>query len=342
MAVFDYVLLSLMICLGITAALSDIRSGIIPNKLIAGFAVIGVILDFIYYGILARDVLLVFLINVLVTTIISLCLYFTHALAGGDCKLIPVLSMLYPAGMYLTYGRSSITLFASICFAIFFGYIYLLLAAIWSLITGETRVTAFYIKKTLVAYLKSYITATIYVMAVNLAFAFIDVHLIKVNAWIVWVGCIIAAWSSGRIALLKKKEMIAVILLIDVGLTALLRVIPFSLNPTTYLFTAVLLLCQMTIKTNLYKQIPTLQVRKGMILSTVSSVMMQNSGIEGLPGISAEDLRNRLSDTEAESVRRWGKSTKGLKDITIVKKIPFAIFIAMGYVAYFIIWSIVQ
>lgn len=342
MAVLDYILLALMICLGIASAVNDIKDGIIPNKLVAGFAVCGLVLDFVYYGILARDVATVFLTNVLVVLVISLCLYYTHALAGGDCKLVPVLALLYPAGMYLTYGNSSITLFAALCFAIFFGYIYLLASAVWRMITGETKMSAGYIRQTVVAYLKSYIVATLYVMLINLVFAFIDETIIKVNSWIVWASCIVIAWITGRLPVLKRKMVLLTIVVFDVGLSTVLKVIPVSLNPTTYIFTAVLLLCQMTIRTNLYERISTLQVRKGMILSTISSIAMQNSRIEGLPGISAEDLRSRLNETEAECVRRWGKSVKGLKEVTIVKKIPFAIFIAMGYAAYFILWGIVR
>ena len=35
MAVLDYILLALMICLGIASAVNDIKDGIIPNKLVA-------------------------------------------------------------------------------------------------------------------------------------------------------------------------------------------------------------------------------------------------------------------------------------------------------------------
>ena len=119
MVIAEYTLLLLMFCLGVIAAVSDIRTGIISNKIIAWFALCGVVTDTIYYGMLAPDTIEIFFLNVVSTTVISFCLYYTHAIAGGDCKLIPVLSLLYPAGMYLEYGGSSITLFTALCFAIF-------------------------------------------------------------------------------------------------------------------------------------------------------------------------------------------------------------------------------
>ena len=92
MAVVEYVQLTLMLCLGAVAAISDIKRGIVPNRLVGGFAVCGILLDVIYLTLFGSDSVLVFVLNVITTTLISLCLYYTHALAGGDCKLIPVLS----------------------------------------------------------------------------------------------------------------------------------------------------------------------------------------------------------------------------------------------------------
>ena len=341
MQIAEYTLLLLMFCLGVIAAVSDIRTGIISNKIIAWFALCGVVTDTIYYGMLAPDTIEIFFLNVVSTTVISFCLYYTHAIAGGDCKLIPVLSLLYPAGMYLEYGGSSITLFIALCFAIFFGYLYMLFAAIWKLVTDESHINKTYIINTVKIFAKSYFRATLFVMFLNLFFAIIDRNFLHVDAWIVWVTCIITAWISGRVRILRNRVLIGLVLAADFGLAIYMKVIPFSLNPRTYLFTVVLLLCQMMIRTNLYEQIQTSRIKKGMILSSVSSILMQNSKIAGLPGISTEDLRNRLTEDEAESVRRWGKSTKGTKEISIVKKIPFAIFLAMGYVCYFIIWRIV-
>ena len=107
-------------------------------------------------------------------------------------------------------------------------------------------------------------------------------------------------------------------------------------------YAAVIILCQMTITASLYKQIPTETVQKGMILSTSSTVQMQPSRVRGLPGVSREDLRDRLTDEQASSVRRWGKTEKGSPVVTIMRKVPFAIFLVLGYAMYFLMWSILK
>lgn len=341
MVALDIILLLLLFSLGGMMAYSDIKTGIIPNKWIAIFAVIGVIIDIVYYAFLARDVAGLFALNVVSTFAISLILYYTHSLAGGDCKLIPVMSLLYPARMYLTYGKTSITLFVALCIAIFYGYLYLIGVSIWRIITGENRIERSYIKGFLGNYVKSYFTALVYVALVNLIFNLVNQYIQWINTWIVWLACIVTAWISGKNQKLKSRKAMIVALIIVAGLSIYEKVIPFSINPRTYFFTIVLVLCQMTIGTDLYETIPTSRIKKGMILSTFSSMAMQNSRIKGLPGISSEDLRDRITESEAESIQRWGKTPKGMNEITIVKKIPFAIFIALGYATYFIIWRIV-
>lgn len=342
MTIVEYILLTLLFFLGITTSFSDIKNGTIPNKLIAGFAMSGIILDIVYYTFFASDIVLIFGANVLINTVIALCLYYTHMLAGGDCKLIPVLSMLYPAGMYLSYGSNNITLFAAICFAVFFGYIYLLVVAIWKLLIGDTKINRIYVINAIKSYIKTYLIASLLVMSINLIVTVIDQTVFKTNVMTVWLLCIIAAWVGGKHPFFRKKVVLVIIIIVNIGLSVFLKLIPISLNPRTYLFTAILLMCQITIQTNIYEQIRTSQIKKGMILSTFSSMMMQNSKIEGLPGISTEDLRNRLTEAEAESVRRWGKSSRGMKEVSIVKKIPFAIFLLLGYACYFVIWRAVR
>ena len=341
MAVIDYLLLLAMAVLGVIASVWDIREGLIPNRLLVTFATIGLITDIIYYGGIVHDLSFIFVINVIINSMIGLVLYATHTLAGGDCKMIPVLSLLYPAGMYLEYGAGRVTLLVALCLAILYGYVYLLFSSTWKIITGKTKIGKAYIRSFTAAYLKSYMLALIYVVFVNVLLAFVDRKILPVNPWIAWAACIIIAWTSGRIGILKKTSLICAVVAVSIGMSVYLRVIPVSINPRTYAFTAMLLIFRMTIRTSLYENILTSRVKKGMILSTFSSMLMQSSRIEGLPGLSSEDLGSRLSEPEAESVRRWGKSSKGQRTIVVVRKIPFAIFLTMGYISYYVIWRVV-
>ncbi len=97
----------------------------------------------------------------------------------------------------------------------------------------------------------------------------------------------------------------------------------------------------MTIRTSLYQEVKICDLKRGMILSSVSSMLMQNSRVRGLPPISSEDLRSRLTEEQVDSIGRWA-SSRNIIAVTVVRKIPFAIFIFAGFLSYFIIWGIVK
>ena len=59
------------------------------------------------------------------------------------------------------------------------------------------------------------------------------------------------------------------------------------------------------------------------------------SNIKGLPKEkNTEDIRSRITEEEAESIKRWEFSKYGQSEIVIVRKIPFAIFISIGSIVY--------
>ena len=151
----------------------------------------------------------------------------------------------------------------------------------------------------------------------------------------------VLAWFIGKSVLLKKWTLVICVYVINIGIGLFLRFLPFSLNPENYILVVVLLIFQMTIKTILYEEINIADLKKGMILSTISSMMMQNSRVRGLPPVSTEDLKSRLTEEQVNSICRWSKSRK-IETITIVRKIPFAIFIFSGFLSYFVIWGVIK
>ena len=78
-------------------------------------------------------------------------------------------------------------------------------------------------------------------------------------------------------------------------------------------------------------------IKKGMILSASSVMLFLNSNIKGLPMKVSEDMAARLTDEEVDSIKRWARSKNGKDELIIVKKIPFAFFINIGYAIFMII-----
>ena len=86
-----------------------------------------------------------------------------------------------------------------------------------------------------------------------------------------------------------------------------------------------------------YKEINVSELRPGMILSAQTVIGFAPSKVKGLPDTTFEDMRSRLTKDEVDSINRWKDSKYGSEKIVIVKKLPFAVFIFIGMIAYFII-----
>ncbi len=341
MRLIEGIYFGVLIFLGILTSKSDLKEGHIYNKVLAGVAIIAMLLGCLYYGYFERNLAISFLANMLLLATLSLLLFFTHSFAGGDCKLAIVMGGLYPANFYVVYRHSTMTLIFSLGIAILCGYIYLLLSSLYDLLRKKNKISKQYVSAYLSSFGKSFISATVYISTINLCVFVFGKAGIYFNSWIVRLLCIATAWLVGRSTYLKKWYILVTVFGIDIIAGCIVKMLPFSLNPENYVLVIVLLLCQLTIRTNLYEEVAIDNLKKGMILSTVSSIVMQNSRVRGLPSISTEDLKSRLSDTEVNSIKRWADGNK-ITSITIVKKIPFAIFIFFGFAGYFVIWSITR
>lgn len=339
MIVIEVVCLCLIAVLCYLCTRSDLRYGMIYNKVLAVFLVLAIALDAVYYGFFVHDLFYDFIVNVLVVATVSLYLFYSHSFAGGDCKMMIVVALLFPARFYWVFGNSNITLVFTIAFAIFAGYCYLLVSSVWAIFTKKVVITFDYVKSYLLNFLKSYITAMIYISLFNRLISAVYSHGFDVNVWITRSLCLLVAWCIGRYACFKKWFLLVPVAGIGLVISIVTKTSPISLHPENYILVLVLLVCQMTIKTTIYEKVEVSQLKKGMILTTFSSMLMQTSITKGLPGISTEDLKSRLTNEEIESIKIWAKSTH-TESLTIVKKIPFAIFISIGILIYCAIWGL--
>ena len=121
MIIVEIIFIAALISLGIITSISDVKEGRIYNKILLIYALVGIVLDAVYYGYFARDLFWLYILNIGILLVISLVLFYTHSFAGGDCKLTLVMSVLYPANYYLVYGKTDVTLYFALCLAILYG-----------------------------------------------------------------------------------------------------------------------------------------------------------------------------------------------------------------------------
>lgn len=317
---------------------TDLKEGLIYNKALLLFAGIAILVDLVYYGFFVRDLFFDFLLNLIIIALISTILFLSNSYAGGDSKMTIVFSLLYPARLYIVYGNTNLTLYFTIGISLIVGFMYLLMNSIWSMIVKKEVISKEYVIQNFKMFFSSYFKALIYLSLFNIILIFIGRNGLYLNEWITRIICFVIAWFVGKNEIFHKKGMLIGTFLITLTCSILMKQIPISLNPEHYYLIFILLFCQMFIKTNIYETIKIIDLKPGMILSTACTLPMQLSITPGLPKVSKEDLSNRLTNEEIDSIKLWAKATK-VEELIIVKKIPFAIFVSAGFIIYFIIWS---
>lgn len=341
MIIFTFLLLILVIILCVISSVTDLKTGKIYNRTLLIFARVGLILDAVYYGYFVRDTFIEFAANFGLVAAVSITLYFVDCFAGGDCKLAIVLSLIYPSIAYFSYGKSNITLCFALAIGVFYSYLYLLGTSIIRLIKRDTHIDRKYITDGVKAFVRAFVSASIYIGILNLVCNLFSITNSLVGQLSVKIVCIALALAVGRYRSLQKWYFLLCSLIVLVALSLHMHVFPVSRNIENYLFVFMLMVCQMTIKTGIYSNIEIADLKPGMILSTFSTVMMQNSRVRGLPEISKQGLSDRLSDAQVESIKRWANGNK-ISKLIIVKKIPFAFFMSLGFFSYFMIWCVLN
>ena len=334
--IFSLCLIAVLCCL---CTITDLKSGVIHNKLLFVFLISSVVVDVIYYGIYARDYLHTFILNLGMVLAVSLLLFYTHSFAGGDCKMLIVIAMLFPARLCWDIESTASTLVFVIPYSIFAGYCYMVGYSIFSIAKKKTQITFDYVKKQLKNFIRSYLVAMVYISLLNSVFTLFFKYGISINMWVARILCLAIVLIVGRYQVFRQWFLIIPSICISLVISSITLSFPVSLNIEYYVLTLILLICQITANTTIYEKISVECLKRGMILSAMSSLAMQTSITAGLPGVSTEDLKSRLSDEEIEIIKIWARTTH-IETLTVVKKIPFAIFISVGICLYCATWGL--
>lgn len=330
---------ALMAAVCLICTKTDLEKGIISNRVLLGFSIAAVVVDAVHYGVVAYSAAGSFFLNVLTVAGIAFLLYALRLIAGGDCKLIIVLALLFPAERYLVIGDTDVMLAAAIAFSFVFGYLFLLGNAVRLLVLKKTTISASYVKDSVFNFVRTYVAALSYISLIGCAYSIAALWGLNVNVWIMRVSCLVMALCVGRFGILKNAFAFVPVVVCTVIASLLSHTVPISLNPSMWLLVLALLVCQTVIKTSLYESVAVDRLQAGMILSMFSSLVMQSSDMDGLPGVSTEKLKSRLTETEVESVKAWARAAR-VETLTIVKKVPFALFISLGFLLYCIVGGV--
>lgn len=332
MITIEIALITMIVAIGLYATISDFITGLIKNKVLGVALILGIILDSCYYALYCQDLFRSFIINVAVLFVVAIVLFITHIWAGGDSKLLITIGVLYPARWYYIFDPIPYSLLLIIIFSFILGYLYLLADTAGNLFNKKKPVSWKSVGQNLKKYIMQYAFTMIYVVAITLIYNYFIQPTFNVNSRLITVLLIAFAMIINSVTLLKNRALIIATLAFDVLMSIISRTIPISTNWKTYVFILIAVILRMVMSNYNYKEIPAKEIRRGMILSIPSSILLIQTRIDGMPPISTEGLQSRLSESEANKIRSWEQKMPGQQTLVIIKKIPFAVFIFLGTV----------
>ena len=325
-------LFAILAVLFLNTSTSDLRSGRIYNRSLLVALGVGLVCAICYYAFFATDCLLAYSINIGIAIVISLILYVLGIWGAGDSKLLLTTIILFPARIYCLNNRSIASTFLLIAIIFIIAFLYV---AVDTVFLGIRKKDLFKIPKQKFDWKNSVKTFLFFFLLISLA----DAVIYKVLPVTIILDSILLTAIHFMLILIGMRltERVNWYAVLVMGIIWLAFVfLGFShfsfsgINWIAYLVVIALMLFRLIADKYNYKTILVTELKPGMILSAGSILAFTGSRVSGLPQYTSEDLKSRLSSQEIESITRWANSKNGLKSITIVRKIPFALFIALG------------
>lgn len=335
MTLTEALMLSILFFTCLYVTVTDLKNSIIQNKVIACAGMLAIVLNTIYYVFFAKDLFLAYCLNVGVMTFLSIAFYALHIWAAGDSKLLILTIMLIPSRIYFSGNMVSAT--TVIIIMIFsFAYIYTIIESIYIGIKEKNLLNIEKIQMNIKSMVIQYIKCTCLVLLFDYVFNLILPDFYSANVEFVMILNMIVIFLSYNIKFLN--HWLGTLFL--VGATVLLQLISgnlkISFDAKIYALVAIVLLLRIFSEKYNYQTIPTNSVKSGMVMAYSTVVNFIPSRVKGLPTTTTEDIRSKITQEEAENIKRWENSKYGKSEITIVRKIPFAIFISVGTIVYVI------
>jgi len=341
MIIIEAILVTVLICTCIYVTITDLKHGIIQNKVLGLAGVVGIIANAIYYLAYAKYFVIAFALNFTVMILISIVFYVLHIWAAGDSKLLILTVFLIPARFYFDGNNVAATVVIMIIiFSI--AFLYVIGESICLGIKEKNLFQIGIIKTDIRNMIKQYIKCTCLVTLLGIFLRLIIPEFYEQNIELIMIINMVVVLLSYNIKLFDKIIPLLILILVTIVCFVFTVSESVNINFKIYPLVLVVMILRMIAEKYNYKTIPTSNVEKGMVLSYSTVMFFTPSSIKGLPHATTEDIRSKINDDEVESIKRWEHSKYGQPTITIVRKIPFAIFISIGTVIYTLVRMLIN
>jgi hypothetical protein len=334
--------------------MSDLRVGKIYNKHILFFGSLALLVQisfFIYdYNntqyLFSTQVLSRYVLNASVGFILSILLYMNKIWAAGDAKLYSLLLIIIPYNLFFSNTSSFFPGFNLLVYTFGAGFLYFAFETLVLELKEKTQKTAnrrlqlnFSLGKSL-DFTKKFVPQL--VLTYSIASLFTDLILrffpsgynsdrglfLLLNVMLISTALKIQRYKTAYNASIVLCSLYLVYKIFNLYIFNT----GSAYNPVLIVISAIIILITRASSKYNYKQIATMDVKPGMILSFGTVILFSMSKVKGLPLTTTETTDSRITLDEAESIKRWAQSKRGQGYIVIVRHVPFAPFLLAGSV----------
>lgn len=331
------------IILGLISALTDFKEMKIYNKNIKIFLIISIIIYLLCFNQIEIIYIKYYLINLIISIIISFIFYYFKIWAAGDAKLFLAIIFMIPYPVYQNNIKNIFPAMYLLIIIFSIAFIYVVLESIFLWIKDKEKFKKIkgleLTKKTIIEFLSNYFMGYFIILFINnILFKFLTDFNLYNGSLIMLCNTLLLVFIY---QIIRNKKNIYLTTIIFIILNIIFYIIyGFNFQPINkkmlLIVLTIILFRTISEKYN-YEVISINDLKSRMILSYGSVIMFYGSKVKGLPKMTTESTDSRLTENEVNSIKRWSRTKKGKKDITIVKHLPFAPFILVGEIIFFAI-----
>ncbi len=334
-----YIQCIIAVILGVVSTITDFKNKKIYNKNIIYALMASLFIYIVLWKQITVQYITNYCINIIISVIISFSFYYFKIWSAGDAKLFLAIIIIIP---YNIYNVEKTNLFPAlylliIIFSIGFFYVVLETLVLW--VKDKKRIQIFKLKiKNIKQIIINYFMGYFVILFINnITLKFVPDFRIN-NGGLMLICNMLILFFLYRIIKRKKKTLIIMSLFLIANLTYYfifgLRI--YSINLKMFVFVLSIMLFRSFAEKYNYEEIRIENLKPRMILSFESVLKFYSSRVKGLPHSTDETTDSRLTTNEVNSIKRWSKTKKGQDTIVIVRHMPFAPFILIGEIMFFI------
>lgn len=329
--------------IGILATITDFREKKIYNKTI----IYGVIVSFILYIVMWKqiDMELIknYVINLSISILISFLFFYFKIWAAGDAKLFIAMIIMIPFELYevdLSNIFPGIYLLI-IIFSIAFLYVVMETIFLWAKDSEKFQKlkTIKFNIKTIKDWLEKYFMGYFIILLINNIIYLLFPTFQEKNGALMLVCNMLILIFIYRIIQNKKQTVIVttISIIFNIIYYIIMKFNIYQINIKMFIIVISIMIFRDISEKYNYECIKIENLKPRMILSYGSVLKFYSSRIKGLPKHTTETTDSRLTNDEVNSIKRWSKSSKGDDSIVVVRHMPFAPFMLIGEIIFWVL-----